>query len=89
MLADLSFNFVAIGINPDMEQLHSISNGDVLSSIVDKLKSMLEEKFFHEIENSSKLILYGYVKEEFWEKSIFMRLTSMMITNTDNDQLNY
>ena len=48
------FNFV--GINPDMEQLHSVSNGDVLSSIVDKLKSMFEGKFFHEIANSSKLI---------------------------------
>ena len=51
-----------------MKQLHLISNGEVLSSIVDKLKSMFKEKFFNEIANSSKLIIYNYVKEEFREE---------------------
>ena len=55
-------------MNPDMEQLHLISNNNVLSSIVDKLQNMLEEKFFNEIANSSKLILYNRVKEEFMEE---------------------
>ena len=51
-----------------MEQLHLISNSNVLSSIVDKLQNMFEEKFFNEIANSSKLILYNHVKEEFREE---------------------
>ena len=59
-----------VGINPDMEQLHSVSNSEVLSSIIDKLKIMFNfiEKFFHEIANSSKLIPYRYVKEKFREE---------------------
>ena len=62
-----------------MEQLHLISNGNVLSSIIDKLQNMFKEKFFYEIANSSKLILYSHVKEEFREKSIFMRLSTANI----------
>ena len=34
--------FNLVGINPDMEQLHLISNSNVLSSIVDKLQSMFK-----------------------------------------------
>ena len=52
-----------------MEQLHSVSNGHVLSPIVYKLKSMFEEKFVCGITNSSKLILYSDVKEEFREET--------------------
>ena len=60
--------FNLVGINPDMEQLHLISNSNVLSSIVDKLQNMSKEKLFNEIANSSKLILYNHVKEEFREE---------------------
>ena len=60
--------FNLVGINPDMEKLHLISNGNVPSSIVDKLQNMFKEKFFNEIANSSKLILYSHVKEEFREE---------------------
>ena len=72
-----------------MEQLHSISNGDVLSSIVDKLKGMFEEKFFHEIANSSKLILYSYVKEEFREEKYihqvkYYKYRSAITTNSES-----
>ena len=67
-LISVLYIFNLAGINPDMEQLHLISNSNVLSSIVDKLQSMFEEKFFNEIANSSKLIIYNHVKEEFWEE---------------------
>ena len=50
-----------------MEQLHLISNCNVLSSIIDKLQSMFKGKFFNEIANSAKLILYNHVKGEFRE----------------------
>ena len=74
-LTSVLYIFNLVGINPDMEQLHSVSNGDALSSIVDKLKSMFKEKFFHEIANSSKLILYSYVKEEFREEKYIHEVT--------------
>ena len=61
-----------------MEQLYLLLNNNVLSSIVDKLQNMFEEKFFNEIANSTKLILYSHVKEEFG-KSIFMRLSTTSI----------
>ena len=48
--------------------MHLISNSNVLSSIVDKLQNMFEEKFFNEIANSSKLIPYNHVKKEFREE---------------------
>ena len=51
-----------------MEQLHLISNSNVLSSIVDKLQNIFKGKFFNEISNSSKLILYNHFKEEFREE---------------------
>ena len=56
-----------VGIYPDMEQLHLISNGNVLSA--DK-QTMFRSKetFFNEIANSSKLILYNHVKEELREE---------------------
>ena len=76
-LTSVLYIFNLVGINPDMEQLHSISNVDILSSIVDKLKSIFKEKFFHGIANFSKLILYSYVKEKFGE---FTRLST---TNID------
>ena len=79
-LTSVLYIYNLVGKNPDIEQLHSISNGDVLSSIVDKLKRMFKEKFFHEIANPSKLILYSYVKEEFREESISMGLST---TNVD------
>ena len=79
-MTSVLYIFNLVGINPDMEQLHLISNGNVLSSIVDKLQNMFEEKFFNELANSSKLILYSHVKEELREKSIFMRLST---TNVD------
>ena len=64
----IPYIFNLVGINPDMEQLDLISNSNVLSSIVDKLQSMFEEKFFSEIAISSKLILYNHIKEEFREE---------------------
>ena len=67
-LTSVLYIFNLAGINPDMEQLHLISNSNVLSSIVDKLQNMFKEKFFNEIANSSKLILYSHVKEEFREE---------------------
>ena len=67
-LTSVLYIFNLVGINPDMEQLHLISNGNVLSSVVDKLQNMFKEKFFNEIANSSKLILYSHVKEEFREE---------------------
>ena len=67
-LTSVLYIFNLVGINPDMEQLHSISNGDILSSTVDKLQSMFREKLFNEIANSSKLIPYSHVKEEFREE---------------------
>ena len=48
-LTSVLYIFNLVGINPDMEQLRSISNSNVLSSIVDELQSMFEEKFFNEI----------------------------------------
>ena len=51
-----------------MEQLYLISNSNVLSSVIDKLQSIFKGKFFNEIANSSKLILYNHVKEEFREE---------------------
>ena len=36
-LTSVLYIFNLVGINPDMEQLHLISNSNVLSSIVDKL----------------------------------------------------
>ena len=51
-----------------IEQLHSTSNSNVLSSIVDKLQNMFEEKFFNEIANSSKLFQDHHVKDEFREE---------------------
>ena len=51
-----------------MEQLHLLLNNNVLSSIVDKLQNMFEEKFFNEIANSTKLILYSHVNEEVREE---------------------
>ena len=46
-LISVLYIFNLVDINPDMEQLLSISNGDVivLSSIVDKLKSMFKKVF--------------------------------------------
>ena len=67
-LTSVLYIFNLVGVNPDMEQLHLISNGNVLSSIVDKLQNMFKEKFFNEIANSSKLIPYSHVKEEFREE---------------------
>ena len=67
-LTSVLYIFNLVGINPDMEQLHLISNSNVLSSIVDKLQNMFKKKFFNEIANSSKLILYNHVKEEFREE---------------------
>ena len=67
-LTSVLYIFNLVGINPDMEQLHLISNSNVLSSIVDKLQNMFKEKFFNEIANSLKLILYSHVKEEFREE---------------------
>ena len=40
--------------------------------MVDKLKSIFKEKFFHEIANSSKLIVYSYVKKEFREEKYIL-----------------
>ena len=36
-LTSVLYIFNLVGINPDMEQLHLISNSNVLSSIVDKI----------------------------------------------------
>ena len=67
-LTSVLYIFNLMGINPDMKQLHLISNSNVLSSVVDKLQKVFKEKFFNEIANSSKLILYNHVKEEFREE---------------------
>ena len=67
-LTSVLYIFNLVGINLDMEQLHLISNKNVLSSIVDKLQSLFKETFFNEIANSSKLILYNHVKGEFREE---------------------
>ena len=77
-LTSVLYIFNLVGINPDMEQLHLISNSDVLSSIVDKLQNMFKEKFFNEITNSSKFILYNHVKRNL--ETLFMRLST---TNID------
>ena len=67
-LTSVLYIFNLVGINPDMEQLHLISNSNDLSSTVDKLQNVFEGKFFNEIANSSKLILYSHVKEDFREE---------------------
>ena len=67
-LTSVLYIFNLVGINPDMEQLHLLLNNNVLSSIADKLQNMFKEKFFSEIANSTKLILYSHVREEFREE---------------------
>ena len=41
-LTSVLYIFNLVGKNPDMKQLHLISNSNVLSSIVDKLQSMFK-----------------------------------------------
>ena len=67
-LTSVLYIFNLVGINPDMEQLHLLLNNSVPSSIIDKLQNMFKETFFNEIANSTKLILYSHVKEEFREE---------------------
>ena len=68
-----------------MEKLHLISNSNVPSSVVDKLQNMFKEKFFNEIANSSKLIIYNTSKRNLGKKSTFMRLNT---TNIDQQLQN-
>ena len=71
-----------VGINPDMEQLHSISNGEVLSSIIDKLKIMLilKKSFSMKLQNPQNLSHTGTSKRNLGKKSISMKLST---TNID------
>ena len=75
-LTSILYIFNLVVINPDMEQLHLISNSNVLSSIAGKLQNKFKEKFFNEIANSSKLILYNHVKEEFREEKYIHKYRS-------------
>ena len=63
-----------------MEQLHSISNGDVQSSIVDKLKSMFKEKFSMKLQIPQNLSYTVTSTRNLGKKSISMRLST---TNID------
>ena len=79
-LISVLYIFNLVDINPDMEQLHSISNGDVLSSVVDKLKNMFKKSFSMKLQTPQNLSYTATSKRNLGKRSIFMRLSP---TNID------
>ena len=80
MLTDLSsIYFNLVDITPDMEQLYSIHNGDVLLSIVDKLKSMSKEKFSMKLQSPRNFSYTTTSKRNLKKNIIFMRLSTRNI----------
>ena len=71
--------FNLVGINPDMEQLHLISNSNALSSIVDKLQNMFKESFSMKLQIPLNLSYTTTSKRNLEKKSIFMRLSTKNI----------
>ena len=66
-LTSVLYLFKIIGINLKLEtgQLHVFGKNDTITAVKSTLRKRFEDKFFHEIHNSSKLGPYNCIKEKF------------------------
>ena len=54
-----------VGIDFDLNQLLMLENEDIIKEVKDKCRRMSEDKFFSEICNSSRLLIYQDLKKKF------------------------
>ena len=59
------FIFKTVGIDFDLNQLLMLENEDIIKEVKDKYRRMFEDKFFNEIRNSSRLLIYQNLKKKF------------------------
>ena len=78
-LTSVLYIFNLADITPDMEQLLSIPSGEVLSSIVNKLKSMFEEKSSMKLQIPQNFSYTATPMRNLGKKSISMRLSTTNI----------
>ena len=64
-LAAVLFIFKTVGIDFDLNQLLMLENEDIIKEVKDKCRCMFEDKFFNEIRNSSRLLIYQDPKKKF------------------------
>ena len=64
-LAAVLFIFKTVGIDFDLNQLLMLENEDIIKEVKDKCRRMFEDKFFNEIRNSSRLLIYQDLKKKF------------------------
>ena len=64
-LAAVLFIFKTVGIDFDLNQLLMLENEDIIKEVKDKYRRKFEDKFFNEIRNSSRLLIYQDPKKKF------------------------
>ena len=66
-LASIASNALikTVGIDFDLNQLLMFENEDIIKEVKDKCRRMFEDKFFNEIRNSSRLLIYQDLKKKF------------------------
>ena len=64
-LAAVLFIFKTAGIDFDLNQLLMLENENIIKEVKDKCRHMFEDKFFNEIRNSSRLLIYQDLKKKF------------------------
>ena len=57
------FIFKTVGIDFDLNQLLMFENDDIIKEVKHKCRRMFEDKFFDEIRNSSRLLIYQDLKK--------------------------
>ena len=64
-LAAVLFIFKTVGTDFDLNQRLMLENEDIIKEAKDKCRRMFEDKFFNEIRNSSRLLIFQDLKKKF------------------------